>query len=63
MKHFPFKIINKGGKPIIQVEYRGETKEFVSDRLAMIKARILLICSLVTGRNLLHGSPEDEGDR
>ena len=30
MKHFPFKVINKAGKPIIQVEYRGETKEFVS---------------------------------
>ena len=30
MKHFPFKVINKGGKPVIQVEYRGETKDFVS---------------------------------
>jgi hypothetical protein len=29
MKHFPFKVINKGGKPVIQVEYRGETKDFV----------------------------------
>ena len=30
MKHFPFTIVNKGGKPIIQVEYKGETKQFVS---------------------------------
>ena len=30
MKHFPSKVINKGGKPVIQVEYRGETKDFVS---------------------------------
>ena len=30
MKHFPFKVINKGGKPYIEVEYRGETKQFVS---------------------------------
>ena len=29
MKHFPFKIIDKAGKPYIQVQYRGETKEFV----------------------------------
>ena len=29
MKHFTFKVVNKGGKPQIQVEYRGETKEFV----------------------------------
>ena len=30
LKHFPFKVIDKGGKPSIQVEYRGETKTFVS---------------------------------
>ena len=30
MKHFPFKVINRDGKPVIQVEYRGETKHFVS---------------------------------
>lgn len=30
MKHFPFKVINKGGKPYIEVQYRGETKQFVS---------------------------------
>lgn len=30
MKHFSFKVINKGGKPYIEVEYRGETKQFVS---------------------------------
>ncbi len=29
MKHWPFKVIDKGGKPIIQVEYRGEDKQFV----------------------------------
>ena len=30
MKHFPFKVVNRSGKPVIQVEFRGETKEFVS---------------------------------
>jgi heat shock protein 1/8 len=30
MKHWPYKIIDKAGKPVIQVEYKGETKEFVS---------------------------------
>ena len=30
MKHWPFKIIDKAGKPVIQVEYKGEKKEFVS---------------------------------
>jgi len=30
IKHFPFKVFSKGGKPYIKVEYRGEEKEFVS---------------------------------
>lgn len=35
IKHFPFKIISKAGKPVIEVEYRGETKQFVSNFLAL----------------------------
>lgn len=30
MKHWPFKIVGRGDKPVIQVKYRGETREFVS---------------------------------
>ena len=30
IKHFPFKVVSKGGKPYVHVEYRGEQKEFVS---------------------------------
>lgn len=30
MKHFPFTVFNKEGKPYVRVEYRGEKKEFVS---------------------------------
>ena len=30
MKHWPFKLVNKGGKPMIHVEHRGEYKDFVS---------------------------------
>jgi heat shock protein 1/8 len=29
IKHFPFKVFSKGGKPYVHVEYRGEAKEFV----------------------------------
>jgi heat shock protein 1/8 len=29
IKHFPFKVISKTGKPVIEVEYRGEIKQFV----------------------------------
>ena len=30
IKHFPFKVFDKDGKPYIRVQYRGEDKEFVS---------------------------------
>ncbi|KAF9012173.1 HSP70-domain-containing protein [Hymenopellis radicata] len=34
MKHFPFKVFDKGGKPYIQVEYRGENKEFSPEEIS-----------------------------
>jgi len=34
MKHFPFKIIDKGGKPFIQVEFKGETKVFTPEEIS-----------------------------
>ncbi|GAA5950095.1 hypothetical protein JCM21900_004596 [Sporobolomyces salmonicolor] len=34
MKHWPFKVIDKGSKPIIQVEYKGETKEFTPEEIS-----------------------------
>lgn len=32
MKHWPFKIVNKGGKPMVQVNHKGELRDFVSSR-------------------------------
>jgi len=34
MKHFPFKIVDKGGKPIIQVEFKGEEKTFTPEEIS-----------------------------
>lgn len=34
LKHFPFKVINKGGKPQIQVEFKGETKVFTPEEIS-----------------------------
>ncbi|KAI8149432.1 hsp71-like protein [Fennellomyces sp. T-0311] len=42
MKHWPFKIIDKGGKPTIEVEYKGETKQFTPEEISsmvLIKMR------------------------
>lgn len=33
-KHFPFKIVNKEGKPAIQVEFKGETKVFTPEEIS-----------------------------
>lgn len=34
MKHFPFKVIDKGGKPVIQVEFKGENKQFTPEEIS-----------------------------
>ncbi|KAJ7190108.1 heat shock cognate 70 [Mycena pura] len=34
MKHFPFTVLSKGGKPYIRVEYRGEQKEFSPEEIS-----------------------------
>jgi len=34
MKHFPFKIVDKGGKPLIQIEFKGETKTFTPEEIS-----------------------------
>ena len=42
MKHWPFKVIDKAGKPVISVEYKGEQKEFTPEEISamvLIKMR------------------------
>jgi L1 cell adhesion molecule like protein len=34
MKHFPFKIIDRGGKPIVEVEFKGEKKTFTPEEIS-----------------------------
>jgi L1 cell adhesion molecule like protein len=34
LKHFPFKVISKAGKPVIEVEYRGENKQFTPEEIS-----------------------------
>ncbi|KAG2753533.1 heat shock protein 70 [Suillus brevipes Sb2] len=36
IKHFPFTIFNKGGKPYIRVEYKGEQKEFSPEEISSV---------------------------
>jgi len=39
IKHFPFKVFSKDGKPYIRVEYRGEEKEFVRANRPIFRAQ------------------------
>ncbi|GLV46291.1 Heat shock protein 70 Bb, partial [Carabus blaptoides fortunei] len=34
MKHWPFKVVSDGGKPKIQVEYKGEVKRFAPEEIS-----------------------------
>lgn len=34
MKHFPFKVIDKGAKPVIEVIFKGETKQFTPEEIS-----------------------------
>jgi heat shock protein 1/8 len=41
MKHWSFKVVDKESKPIIQVEYKGETKTFTPEEIsAMILVKM-----------------------
>lgn len=42
MKHFPFKVVDRTGKPVIEVEFKGETKQFTPEEISsmvLIKMR------------------------
>jgi len=50
MKHWPFKVINEGGKPKIQVEYKGETKLFFPEEIsAMVLTKMKEIAEAYLG--------------
>jgi L1 cell adhesion molecule like protein len=34
MKHFPFKVVDRGGKPVIEVEFKGEKKTFTPEEIS-----------------------------
>lgn len=34
MKHWPFKVVDKAGKPVIEVEFKGEIKQFTPEEIS-----------------------------
>ncbi|RPD60784.1 heat shock protein 70 [Lentinus tigrinus ALCF2SS1-7] len=54
-KHWPFKIVNKGGKPNVQVKYRGEIREFTPEEIsAMVLGKMKETAEAYLGRSVTH---------
>ncbi|KAJ0172885.1 hypothetical protein K1T71_011061 [Dendrolimus kikuchii] len=50
LKHWPFKVVNDGGKPKIQVEYKGKTKRFAPEEISsMVLSKMKDIAEAYTG--------------
>jgi L1 cell adhesion molecule like protein len=51
MKHWPFKVINRDGKPIIQVSFKGETKTFAPEEVSsMVLTKMREIAEAYLGK-------------
>ncbi|KAI0717757.1 heat shock protein 70 [Cerioporus squamosus] len=54
-KHWPFKVTNKGGKPNVQVKYRGEIREFTPEEIsAMVLGKMKETAEAYLGRPVTH---------
>ncbi|KAI9327224.1 heat shock protein 70 family [Obelidium mucronatum] len=55
MKHFPFKVVPKDGKPIIQVKVKGEDKRFTPEEIsAMVLQKMKEIAESYLGQKVTH---------
>jgi len=55
MKLWPFKLINQGGKPMIQVQFKGETKTFSAEEIsAFILTKMRQTAEAYLGKEVKH---------
>ena len=55
MKHWPFKVINDGGKPKFQVEVKGSKKDFTPEEIsAMILGKMKEVAEAYLGTTVSH---------
>ncbi|ORX99766.1 molecular chaperone bip1 [Basidiobolus meristosporus CBS 931.73] len=55
MKHFPFKVIDKEGQPVIQVEVKGEDKIFTPEEISsMVLSKMKDIAETYLGQKVTH---------
>ncbi|KAG5463563.1 MAG: LOW QUALITY PROTEIN: hypothetical protein BJ554DRAFT_6437, partial [Olpidium bornovanus] len=55
IKHFPFKVVNKDGKPAIQVKVKGNDKVFTPEEISgMVLSKMKEIAEAYLGKNVTH---------
>ncbi|TFY70810.1 hypothetical protein EVG20_g2191 [Dentipellis fragilis] len=55
MKHWPFKVTDKGGKPSIQVQYKSETRDFTPEEIsAMVLIKMKETAEAYLGHKVTH---------
>lgn len=53
MKHWPFRVVSEGGKPKVQVDYKGETKSFFPEEISsMVLTKMKEIAEAYLGRKV-----------
>ncbi|XP_072195179.1 heat shock-related 70 kDa protein 2 [Excalfactoria chinensis] len=53
MKHWPFRVVNEGGKPKVQVEYKGEMKTFFPEEISsMVLTKMKEIAEAYLGKKV-----------
>ncbi|XP_026740855.1 major heat shock 70 kDa protein Ab-like [Trichoplusia ni] len=53
LKHWPFKVVNEGGKPKIQVTYKGKTKCFAPEEISsMVLIKMKDVASAYLGKSV-----------
>ncbi|KAG2361367.1 heat shock protein 70 [Suillus spraguei] len=55
IKHFPFGVVDKGGKPTISIGYKGETRQFTAEEIsAMILTKMKETAEAYLGEKVAH---------
>ncbi|KAL1689106.1 heat shock protein 70 family, partial [Schizophyllum commune] len=55
MKHWPFKVVEKAGKPVIQVHYKGDLKTFTPEEIsAMVLTKMKETAEAYLGEKVTH---------
>ena len=51
IKHFPYKVVNKGDKPMVQVQYQGAEKTFTPEEVsAMVLGKMKEVAESYLGK-------------